>query len=101
MEVSRLSVESGAIATGGRGRVCDTHHSSLQLQILNPLSEVRDRTRVLMDASWVRHLLSYDRNSIIIQILKSLLKRNSDVLRLLEYTFLKQLEYNFLMSTTF
>ena len=34
--------------------ICDLHHSSRQRQILNPLSEARDWTPVLMDASWVR-----------------------------------------------
>ena len=29
------------------------HHSSRQRQTLNPLSEARDRSRVLMDTSWV------------------------------------------------
>ena len=29
------------------------HHSSRQCQILNPLMETRDCTRILMDASWV------------------------------------------------
>ena len=32
---------------------CDLHHSSRQRRILNPLSKVRDRTCVLMDASWI------------------------------------------------
>ena len=31
--------------------VCDLHHSSWQCWILNPLSEARDQTRVLMDTS--------------------------------------------------
>ena len=30
--------------------ICDLHHSSLQHQMLNPLSEARDRTLVLIDA---------------------------------------------------
>ena len=34
--------------------VCNLHHSSWQRQIPNPLSEARDRTRILMDASQVR-----------------------------------------------
>ena len=33
--------------------VCDLHHSSRQCQILNPLSEARDRTRNLMVPSWI------------------------------------------------
>ena len=34
-------------------RVCDLYHSSKQRWILNPLSEARDRTCVLMDASQI------------------------------------------------
>ena len=34
--------------------VCDLHHSSRQHRILNPWSEARDRTLVLMDTSWIR-----------------------------------------------
>ena len=33
--------------------VCDLHHSSQQRQILDPLSEARDGTCILMDTSWV------------------------------------------------
>jgi len=62
MEVPRLGVESElqlpayatAIATQDPSRVCDLHHSSQQHQILDPLSEARDQTHVLMDTNWVR-----------------------------------------------
>ena len=37
----------------GSEQVCDLHHSSEQCQILNPLCKTRDRSCVLMDASWV------------------------------------------------
>ena len=33
--------------------ICNLHYSSLQCQIFNPLSEVRDRTRILMDTSQI------------------------------------------------
>ena len=62
MEVLRLGVEwelqllayATVSATQDPSRICDLHHSSRQHQILNPLSEARDGTRVLMDASWDR-----------------------------------------------
>ena len=44
-------------------RVCDLHHRSWQHWILNPLSDARDRTHMLMDASWVCNLLSHSGNS--------------------------------------
>ena len=56
MEVPRLGVESElqlpayptATATPDRSCIFDLHHRSLQRQILNPLSEARDQTHVLM-----------------------------------------------------
>ena len=42
-----------ATATGDLSHICDPHHRSWQCQILNPLSEARDSTRVFMDASQV------------------------------------------------
>ena len=58
MEVPRLRAESelkppaytSATAMPDPGLICDLHHSSWQRQILNPLSEARDQTWVLMDA---------------------------------------------------
>ena len=58
MEVSRLGVElelpllAYATATSDPSHVCNLHHSSHR--ILNPLSEARNRTRVLIDASQIR-----------------------------------------------
>ena len=61
MEVLRLEVQSElqqltrAIATaiGDQILVCDLHYSSQQCWILNPLSETRDQTHVLMHTSRV------------------------------------------------
>ena len=38
-------------SNAGSGPICNPHHSSLQCQILNLLSEARDRTHILMDTS--------------------------------------------------
>ena len=50
-------------ATWNLGCVCDLHHSSGQRQILKPLSEVRDRTCILMDTNQVLNPLSHNGNS--------------------------------------
>ena len=71
MEVPRLGVESElqlltyATTTAMRdlSHVCDLHHSSQQCQILNPLSEARDRTYILMDTSQVLNVLGCNGNS--------------------------------------
>ena len=57
MEVPRVGVElelqllacTTATATQDSSSICGLHHSSQQRQILNPLSEARDRTLTLMD----------------------------------------------------
>ena len=61
MEVARLGVESElqwlafatAAGTQDLSHTCDLHQSSWQRQILNPLSQARDQTCILMDTSWV------------------------------------------------
>ena len=61
MEIPRLGIElelqppayTTATATRDPSRVCDLHHSSRQRRILNPLTEARDRTCVLMDTSQI------------------------------------------------
>ena len=61
MEVSRPGVElelqlptyTTATTTPDPSRVCNLHHSSQQCRILNPLSETRDWTRILMVPSQV------------------------------------------------
>ena len=65
LEVPRLGGESQlqllayitdtAMATRDLSCICDLHHSSRRHQILNPLSEAKDRTQVLMDTDWVRY----------------------------------------------
>ena len=61
MEVPRLGVEQElqllaydtATVMQDPSCICDLHHSSWQCRILNPLSEARDQTCVLMDASQI------------------------------------------------
>ena len=54
---SELQVPVCATATAMQdlSHVCDLYRSSQQHQILNPLSEVRDQTCILMDTHWVRY----------------------------------------------
>ena len=62
MKVPRLGVESEllppayarATAMPDPSHVCNLHYSSWQRQILNPLSETRDRISNLMVPSWIR-----------------------------------------------
>ena len=68
MEVPRLGVESElqllayATATAMPDASCvfNLHHSSRQRQILNPLSEARDRTRILMDTRQIHYSPIFD-----------------------------------------
>ena len=70
MEVSRLGIRASiraadirlvselqlpAMTTKDQNHVCDLYHSSRQHWILNPLSEARDRTQILMGTGWVRY----------------------------------------------
>ena len=50
----QLLVYATITATPDLSHVCDLYHSSRQCQILNPLSEARDWTRIIMDPSQVR-----------------------------------------------
>ena len=70
MEVFGLGVESKlqlpayATATPDPSPICNLCHSSQQHQILNPVSEARDRTLILMDTSRVLNPLSHKGNSL-------------------------------------
>ena len=71
LEAPRLGVESElqlpVYATAMEMRdpswSCDLCHSSRQPRILNPPSEARDQTSILMDTSWVHNPLSHNGNS--------------------------------------
>ena len=70
MEVPRLWVELElqlpayvtATVTPDLNHICDLQ-SLWQCWILNPLREARDRTHILMDASWVHNSLNHNVNS--------------------------------------
>ena len=74
MEVPRLEVElklqlpayttATATAMADPSRICDLCYSSRQCCILNPLSEGRDGTHILMDSSRVPNALSQDGHSL-------------------------------------
>ena len=49
----QLPAYTTATATPDPSCVCNLHHSSWQHWILNPLSEARDQTCVLMDTSQI------------------------------------------------
>ena len=61
MEVPRLGFElelqlpayTTATAMPDPSHICSLHHSSWQHRILNPLTEARDRTHILMDTSQI------------------------------------------------
>ena len=50
----QLLVYATATATSDQSHVCNLYHRSGQRQILNPLSEARDRTCHLVVPSWIR-----------------------------------------------
>ena len=59
----QLLAYTTATATQDLSYACNLHHSSWQHWILNPLSEARDQTHILMDTSQVSNLLSHNGNS--------------------------------------
>ena len=77
MEIPRLGVKlelqvptyTTAPATRDLSCLCDLPCSLRQCLILNPLSKVRDQTRILMDTGRVLNSLSHSRNSIMLMVL--------------------------------
>ena len=79
MEVPRLGVSpelqllayamATATATHDQSPVRYPHHSSWQRQTPDLLSKAGDRTRILLDTSWIRFHCHYDRNSLQLQFL--------------------------------
>ena len=56
---SELQLPAYTTDTWDPSRVCALHHSPLQHQILNPLSEARDCNCTLMDSTRVPNLLNH------------------------------------------
>ena len=59
----QLPAYATATAMCNPSLICDLHRSPQQCQILNPLSEARDRTCISMDTSQACFLLSHSGNS--------------------------------------
>ena len=64
LELEMLASDTAAAKTDPR-HICDLCRSLQQRHILNPLSEARDRTCILIETSWVLNLLSHNGNSSI------------------------------------
>ena len=89
MEVPRLAYTTAA-AMWDPSPIFNLHHSSWQRWILNPLSEARDRTCILIDTTQIdtsSFWLNHDRNSA-----KDILEEESEENRVLEhnYRFLRE-----------
>ena len=52
--IGAVAAYTTTTATQDPSRICDSHHSSRQCQILNPLSKARDQTHNLMVPSQIR-----------------------------------------------
>ena len=59
----QLPAYTTAIVTQDLSHVCELCHNLGQHWILNPLSEARGRTHILMDISRVNNLLNHNGNS--------------------------------------
>ena len=92
MEVPRLRVKSElqllacirATATQDPSCVGDLHHSSQQYRILNPLSEARDPTHILRDASQIHfHCATMGTPQCIYIIIKTMVRVLKQKLKIL------------------
>ena len=63
IRATAATAKATATATQDPSRYCDLNHSSQQRWILNPLSKVRNQTRILMDTRSDSFLLSHEGNS--------------------------------------
>ena len=63
---SELQLLAYATATPDPSHTCDLLLNLQQHQILNPLSEARDPTYILMDTNCFLNLLSHNRNSLFL-----------------------------------
>ena len=86
----QLPAYTTAIATPDLSRTCDLHCSSGECQIINPLSEARDRTLNLMVPSRI-HFCN-NRNSVVFYSILEIL----DIMRLNSVYFLFSLNFFFL-----
>ena len=75
-------------ATRDPSRIWELCHSLWQCQILNPLSEARDPTRILMDTSWIPNPWNHNRNSRARSLCDMLSEQDSSLSRcMLEFFF--------------
>ena len=77
---------SHSTATPDLSCIYDLHHSSQQCQILNPLSEARDQTWVLMDTSQILNPLCHSGDSQLVNILDFVGHKFSSLFSLCFYT---------------
>ena len=61
-ELQLLLAYTAATATWNLSLIRDLHHSSRHCRILNPLSEAREQTHILVDTSQVLNLLNHQRS---------------------------------------
>ena len=59
---SELQLPATATAVWDPSHFCNLYHNSWQCQILNPVSNARDQTHILMDTTQVHNLLSHNGN---------------------------------------